>query len=102
MFVEGGVDVSSFVWKLRPHHEANDFKHLLEVVRKAFTQLAGAHACWLFRQVRALILDGKWCVQTSICNARNCNPVFSVDIRAGYYKGCTNRPAKGSLYCQAH
>eukprot|EP00973_Karenia_brevis_P055848 7766895-Karenia_brevis.AAC.1 len=45
MFVEGGVDVSSFVWKLRQHHEASNFKELLEVVRKAFTQLAGAHAC---------------------------------------------------------
>jgi hypothetical protein len=102
MFAESGLDVKDFIWHLRPHHEADDFAGLLVLVRQAFALLSAAHACWLFRRVRALITDGKWCIQTSICNARDCNPVFSAAIREGYFKGCVERPVRGSLYCKAH
>jgi hypothetical protein len=102
MFAESGLDVRDFIWHLRPHHEADDFTDLLLLVRKAFALLSASHGCWLFRQVRALIADGKWCIQTSICNARDCNPVFSAAIQEGYFKGCVERPVRGSLYCKAH
>jgi hypothetical protein len=102
MFAESGLDVQSFAWRLRPRHEATDFTDLLHLVKKAFSLLTAAHACWLFRRVRALILDGKWCLQTSICNARDCNPAFSAEIREGYFKGCVERPVRGSLYCKHH
>jgi len=99
---ESGIDYSSFVWHLRPHHMGADFSNLLVLVRKAYSLIAGSHSCWLFREVRALVLDGKWCMQTRICNARNCNPVYSPEIQAGFFQGCTERPLKGSLYCRAH
>jgi hypothetical protein len=69
MFAESGLCVRNFAWTLRPHHEARDFEDLLGLVRQAFEILARAHACWLFRSVPALVVDGKWCIQTSICNA---------------------------------
>lgn len=102
MFRESGMDLRDFLWHLRPHHEANDFAELLEKVRQAFGILSAAHACWLFRMVPALIVDGKWCIQTSICNARDSNPVFNKDIREGFFKGCVERPSRGNLYCKKH
>ena len=102
MFMESGLDARDFVWTLRPRHEASDFEPLLSRVRQAFKALSASHACWLTRRVRALIVDGQWCVQTSICNARDCNPVFSADVKEGYFKGCTHRPVRGGLYCTMH
>ncbi|CAK0887840.1 unnamed protein product, partial [Prorocentrum cordatum] len=102
MFAECALDARAFVWCLRPRHQGSDFEALLCQARKAFSTSSASHACWLFRRVRALVVDGKWCVQTSICNARDCNPVFSAEVREGYFKGCTERPAPGSLYCKRH
>ena len=102
IFWESGIDFSSFVWHLRPHHLGADFSNLLVLVRKAFSLVAGSHSCWLFRTVRLLVLDGKWSMQTRICNARNCNSCCSPDIEVGFFKGCTERPLKGSLCCRDH
>jgi hypothetical protein len=102
MLKESGVDFAAFRWHLRPHHVAEDFADLLALVQQAFRALSAAHACWLFRRVRALIVDGKWCIQTRVCNARFCNPVFCEDLKEGYFKGCCKRPAPGSWYCAHH
>jgi hypothetical protein len=67
---DSGVDVEGVFWHLRPHHEAEDFATLLPHMRGAFDSLARSHACWLFRTLPAVIIDGKWCVQTPVCNER--------------------------------
>jgi hypothetical protein len=102
MFQESGMDLSGWSWHLRPHHVSLDFADLLGKVNFAFERLAASHYCWLFRKVRAVIVVGKWCVQTRICNARGCNPVFVKEIKEGYFQGCTERPRPGNHYCQAH
>ena len=102
MLLESGVPFQTFTWHLRPHHQANDFQGLMALVKEAFSVIVSSHDCWLFRRVRGVILDGKWSIQTRVCNHRSCNPVFSKSIQEGYYKGCVERPVRGSLYCRKH
>ncbi|CAK9069142.1 unnamed protein product [Durusdinium trenchii] len=102
MFLEAGLNVSHVIWYLRPHHTANDFANILPLVREAFQTLAQAHACYLFRRVPAVVVDGKWCVQTLLCNARNGNPVYEPALQLGYLQGCRCRPLRGSKYCEYH
>jgi hypothetical protein len=96
------LDVSGFLWHLRPHHVSEDFLPLLEVVRAAFDALSILHRCWLAQVIKLLIVDGKWCVQTSVCNARDVGLVWEPALGTGFLKGCTNRPAPGSKYCAEH
>lgn len=70
LFRESSAGVQGVVWHLRPHHEAEDFSGLLPHMRSAFDSLAASHACWLFRTLPAVVVDGKWCVQTPVCNER--------------------------------
>lgn len=102
MVSDAGLSCGDVQWQLRPHHEPEDFADLLPLARNAFAVLASTHACWLFRRVPALIVDGKWCVQTPVCNSRRCNPVYHTELQLGYFQGCHHRPARGSLYCHDH
>ena len=102
MFRESGVAFQSLELYLRPHHHANDFRELLALVKEAFAAIVATHDCWLFRRVRGVVLDGKWSIQTRVCNKRNCNPMFCKATQEGYFKGCTERPVSGSIYCREH
>lgn len=99
---DANVAFCTVPWTLRPHHVASDLENILPLVRHAFQTLASAYACWLFRSLPAVIVDGKWSVQTLVCNCRNCNPKFVKDLQLGYMQGCCNRPAKGAKYCSQH
>ena len=97
------MHVCEFLWIFLPHHVAMDFEPLLGQVRKAFSITRGGDACWLFRAVRAFIVDGQVCVLTSECNARDCNLVFSSYVREGFFKGCMLRPLRRSQkLCHTH
>ena len=102
LFLASGYSLADWRWYLRPKHIGMDFEPLIPHLQQAFQTLARCHACWLFRRVRGLIVDGKWSVQTRVCNARNINPIFSADLADGFFQGCVHRPATGSLYCLDH
>jgi hypothetical protein len=87
---------------LRPHHVADDFRDLLAATRRAWERLAALHTCWLCRKWPGVIVDGKWCVQVSLCNYRPCGAVWCEALATGAVIGCTNRPQRGSKYCAAH
>ena len=98
----GIEELHSFQWHLRPHHEAADFEPLLRKLRAGFDRLASEHACPLFDKVRACVIDGKWSVQTLVCNDRGSGLVWEPKLQMGYFRGCSCRPAPGSKYCRAH
>jgi hypothetical protein len=97
-----GVSLHDFVWYLRPHHTASDFAALVSKTNEAFDAIARAHDCALFKKVRAVIVDGKWCIQTSICNQRGAGATYSSALQSGYFKGCVRRPAPGAFFCADH
>ena len=96
------VDVSEFVWMLRPHHVAKDFESLVVLLRRAFHLLSATHNCLLRTHVPGVIVDGKWCIQTSICNARGGGLVWDASLATGFLTGCTERPVPGGKYCTQH
>ena len=96
------LDFCKFEWFLRPHHIAEDFTALLVLVRQAFGGLAAQHDCHLFNAVPALILDGKWSVQTMLCNERGSGLTWSSALAMGFFRGCVRRPDPGSKYCSQH
>ena len=98
----GIEELHSFQWHLRPHHEAADFEPLLRKLRAGFDRLASEHACPLFDKVRACVIDGKWSVQTLVCNDRGSGLVWEPKLQMGYFRGCSCRPAPGSKYCRVH
>lgn len=87
---------------LRPHHLATDFQSLLEATRRAWEHLASLHTCSLSRTVPAIVVDGKWCLQFSLCNDRHSRSVWEPSLATGYITGCIDRPLRGSKYCSAH
>jgi hypothetical protein len=103
MIIEAGV---TSVWAvdffLRPHHLASDFQPLLAETLRAFQKLAAAHSCQLFLAVPSIIVDGKWCLQVSLCNERESNCEWVSALNTGYITGCTSRPKRGSKYCERH
>ena len=91
-----------FRWRLRPHHEAADFAPLLSKVRAGFDTIASNHSCPLFDKVRACVIDGKWSVQTPVCNDRASGLIWEPKLHLGYFRGCSCRPLPGSKYCREH
>ena len=87
---------------LRPHHLASDFSSLRDSAKKAFEALAAQHQCSLLREVPAIIIDGKWCMQVSLCNDRADGKVWNHALGLGFLTGCTARPQRGSKYCSRH
>jgi hypothetical protein len=81
---------------------AADFKELLEFTRAAFERTALAHSCWLQHRLQTLVLDGQWCLQATICNARNTGLYYDDILKLGFFKGCAERPFPGSLFCKRH
>ena len=102
LFRAAGEQLKDFQWHLRPHHESVDFEELLSKVRSAFQNVCGSHQCKLTEIFPAVIVDGKWCVQTPVCNARNVAPQWSTDLRIGYFAGCARRPGSGAKFCSSH
>ena len=96
------IEAADFQWLLRPHHLAKDFGPLVILLRRAFHELAGTHKCQLMTLLRCLIVDGKWCVQTAICNARDGGMVWDAALATGFLTGCTERPVPGGKYCARH
>lgn len=66
-----------FQWFLRPHHIAEDFAAWLALVRAAF--------------------DGKWSVQTMLCNERGLGLTWSSALATGIFTGCVRRPGPASF-----
>ena len=64
--------------------------------------MAAAHDCDLFKKVRACVIDGKWSVQTAVCNDRISGVTWDADLRLGYFRGCEARRHPGSKYCRRH
>ena len=91
-----------FQWHLRSHHIADDFEPLLHHARAAFSSIAAGHNCETFAAVPALVVDGKWCIQTPVCNERASNPCWSGNLGIGYFQGCKARPAPGAFFCRQH
>ena len=87
---------------LQPHHVAADFKPLLAAVKLAFSQLAAQHCCTLMSAMPLVVVDGKWCLQVSLCNDRFSSQTWNKDLQAGFFSGCVARPARGSKYCVEH
>ena len=77
LILRSGLDICSFTWYLRPHHESADFAELLQLCKKAFRILAATHKCTLWTTVKAVIVDGKWCIQTSVCNERGSGAIWN-------------------------
>ena len=99
MMMRSGLDIGDFKWYLRPRHVSTDFADLLVMCQKAFNLLVASHRCRLWDALKAIIVDGKWCVQTAICNERGSGQTWNVDLRTGFFKGCTCRPMKGAYFC---
>ena len=99
MMMRSGLDICTFTWYLRPHHVAPDFADLLVMGQKAFNLLVASHRCRLWDALKAIIVDGKWCVQTAICNERGSGHTWDADLQTGFFKGCTCRPMKGAYFC---
>ncbi|CAJ1450081.1 unnamed protein product, partial [Effrenium voratum] len=87
---------------LQPHHVAANFKPLLAAVKLAFSQLAAQHCCTLMSAMPLVVVDGKWCLQVSLCNDRFSSQTWNKDLQAGFFSGCVARPARGSKYCAEH
>ena len=100
--LDSGADVADFRWWLRPHHLSTDFKELVARVDLSFAVLARAHSCVLHDLLRTAIVDGKWCVQTLVCNARFLNIRWSRELATGFFQGCSERPRPGGKYCATH
>ena len=49
-----------------------------------------------------IVVDGKWCLQVSLCNDRFSSQTWNKDLQAGFFSGCVARPARGSKYCAEH
>ena len=94
--------LSGFQWHLRPHHQATDFQPLLRKLRAGFDSLSMQHVCPLFDKVPACVIDGKWSIQTPVCNDRTSGLVWDPQLCLGYFGGCCSRPAPGSKYCRLH
>ena len=83
-------DLRTFVWHLRPHHNAEDFDPLLRMVRCSFATLAPRHTCPLFEKVQV--------VKT---NTRMQRQHLWHDVGLGplqyseYFRGCSCRPMSG-------
>ena len=69
MFAEAQLRIDGYQWHLRPHHVAEDFATLQPLLKQAWDILAMKHSCWLTQRLKAFIVDGKWCIQTLVCNA---------------------------------
>ena len=105
LICEAKVDsIWSVSFFLRPHNLAADFEPLLCTTRRAFEALSSAHArqCPLFRKVPAIVVDGKWCMQVSLCNDREAGCLWEPALATGCLTGCTARPLRGSKYCAEH
>ena len=102
LFRAAGQSLDSFQWHMRPHHESMDFEKLLGQVRLAFDGVSSAHRCKLTDLLPAIVVDGKWCVQTPVCNVRNVGMEWSGDLRVGFFAGCVRRPTKGATFCSSH
>lgn len=83
-------------------NEAPDFQPLAALVRNAFDTVAAAHACALFSKISAFIIDGKWCIQAPVCNARGCGHEWSSELQTGFFRGCVQRPLPGAYFCRTH
>ena len=97
----GSVDVRSFQWYLRPHHEAADFQSLLKLAREAFNACAAGHVacCKLWGKMPLVVVDGKWSIQTPLCAERGSGPVWNTSLGTGFLQGCQARPLKGQKFC---
>ena len=87
---------------LRPHHKAEDFRGLLAATRRAWERTVSLHVCRLCTTFPGIIVDGKWCMQVSLCNDRSSGSVWNADLATGTIIGCTSRPQRGSKYCSQH
>ena len=76
--------LSGFQWHLRPHHQATDFQPLLRKLRAGFDSLSMQHVCPLFDKVPACVIDGKWSIQTPVCNDRTSGLVWDPQLCLGY------------------
>ena len=92
----------SVQFHLRPHHVARDFQALLSSVRRAWERLASLHSCSLCRRVPAIVVDGKWCMQVSLCNDRRSQKWWDANLALGCLIGCVDRPFRGGKYCSNH
>lgn len=99
---ESPADAKEFLWMLRPHHIAKDFEPLVAFLRRAFHLLSATHRCPLRSRVPGVVVDGKWCIQTLICNARDGGLVWDASLATGFLTGCTERPVPGGKYCARH
>ena len=57
--------------------------------------------CWE-AIVLGAIVDGKWCMQVSLCNHREGGAIWNKALGTGCMCGCTAMPRKGSQYCSDH
>ena len=67
-----------------------------------FHAWTAAHDCRLFNTLRCCILDGKWSIQTPVCNERGCGFEWNSNLQVGYFRGCTLRPQPGAKFCKKH
>ena len=87
---------------LQPHHLAGDFQPLLSAVERSFKKLSARHSCRLMDKLPLIVVDGKWCLQHSLCNDRFSGTIWSADLELGSFVGCGQRPQRGSKYCLRH
>ena len=102
LLLGSGLEISAFTWHLRPHHVSTDFADLLKLCQQAFDRTAASHICPLWNHVKAIIVDGKWCTQTRICNERGSGGTWNKTLLTGFFKGCTLRPITGAYFCAQH
>ena len=87
---------------VQPHHLANDFQPLLAAVERGFKFLSSQHKCPLMAALPLIVVDGKWCMQVSLCNDRFSRQIWNTELQLGSFSGCTDRPQRGSKYCERH
>ena len=102
LILASSLPAADFRWYLRPHHVAEDFQGLVDFLRTAFHALTSAHDCPLFSTLRCCILDGKWSIQTPVCNERGSGFEWNAGLQVGYFRGCTLRPQPGAKFCKMH
>ena len=101
----GGSDLHTFVWFLRPHHHAEDFRPLLLLLRSSFEALAFRHACPLSDKVCACVIDGKRSIQTPVCNDRASGMMWGPNLCLGYFpnmRGLMFRPKNVAVQSRQH
>ena len=62
------------------------FDNLVDLANEAFNALVASHQCPLWNAARAIIVDGKWSAQISVCNERSAFSIHAFASIASAFK----------------